>query len=219
PSAELADRFLELTLRRNAHLDILTDFPDVMHVRHDLIVGAIDVNRHAYHCPRRETCEPEGFYAISVWIAQVETDIARVCDEPVYIVPLLEGSEFEVSNVVKRLDPERYLLDQVRIIRLWTALHDGNLVINTFRVSTIECSALTALREGHTHEVSPEVLHDLYIFDEISEVPKTHDCHVTTPLLIEDHRCDGKDSLPLGMSSQPHISPFAALPGLCTTAE
>src|SRR5262245_48455069 len=172
---------------------MLTDFPYVAHVRHDLIVGPVDVNRHAYHGPGRQPCQPEGFDTIALGITEVEPDSARMGDEPVNRVSLRDGAAFEVSHVVQRLDPQRYLLDQVRIIRLWTSLHDGNLVIHTFRVSTIERRALTALREGHTHEVAPEVLHDLDIFDEISEVTKTHDCHVTTPLLIEASRCDCKD--------------------------
>src|SRR5262252_8597738 len=143
PFAELADRFLELTLRCHAHLDMLTDFPYVAHIRHDLIVGPVDVNRHADHGPGRQPCQPEGFDTIALWITEVETDSARMGDEPVNLVSLLDGSAFEVSNVVQRLDPERYLLDQVRSIRLWTSLHYGNLVINPFRVSTIERSALT----------------------------------------------------------------------------
>src|SRR4029453_102052 len=195
---------------------MLTDFPYVAHVRHDLIVGPVYVNRHAYHCPGRETCQPEGFDTIALWITEVETARAPMCDEPINLVSLLDGSAFEVSNVVQRLDPERYLLDQVRSIRLWTSLHYGNLVINPFRVSTIESSALTALRKGHTHEVSPEVLHDLYIFDEISEVTETHDCHVTTPILIEDYRYACIDYVPLEVSSQPKISTCEALPGLLT---
>ena len=106
PFAELADRFLELTLRCNAHLDMLTDFPYVAHVRHDLIVGPVDVNRHAYHGPGRQPCQPEGFDTIALWITEVETDSARMGDEPVNRVSLLDGSALEVSHVVQRLDPE-----------------------------------------------------------------------------------------------------------------
>jgi len=153
----------------------------VAHVRHDLIVGPVYVNRHTYHCPGRKTRQPEGFYTISLRIAEVKTDSASMGYEPVNRIPLLDGAAFEVSNVVQRLDPQRYLLDQMRIIRLRTSLHYCNLVIDTIRVGAIESSARTALGEGHTHEVSPEVLHDLYIFDEISEVTETHDCHVTPP--------------------------------------
>src|SRR5262245_52218601 len=195
---------------------MLTDFPYVAHVRHDLIVGPVYVNRHAYHCPGRETCQTEGFDTIALGITEVETDSARMGDEPVNLVSLLDGSAFEVSNVVQRLDPERYLLDQGRSIRLWTSLHDGNLVINPCRVSTIESSALTALRKGHTHEVSQEVLHDLNIFDDISDLTQTHDCHVTTPLLIEDSLYACIDYFSLEVSSQPKISTCEALPGLLT---
>ena len=76
-----------------------------MVTRRPYIVGPVYVNRHAYHCPGRETCQPEGFDTIALWITEVETDSARMGDEPVNLVSLLDGSAFEVSNVVQRLDP------------------------------------------------------------------------------------------------------------------
>ncbi len=87
PFGEFSDRFVQLAFRHDAHLDLPAHFPYTAHVRHDLLVGPVYVDRHAYECPGRQPRQPEGFDPVSLGIAEVEADGARVGYERSILYP------------------------------------------------------------------------------------------------------------------------------------